>query len=137
MGYDDSRSFLSEGQTLENPHSGMNHHFINSQTDFLNTKILIVHALGCKIIPDILLKQCPYKEFINTEIRVSINETIAKKQIAQNEVFIVGGGPSTNSIDFKEFEDVPKWTMNNFSANDKLRNLNNIQLVTLLDDSDT
>ena len=54
----------------------------------------------------------------------------------QKEVLIIGGGPSTNTIDFDDFKDTPKWTMNNFFLNDNLKDLDNIQLITLLDNVD-
>ena len=78
-------------------------------------------------------KTISYPE-INTEIRISINDSI-QNMVGQQEVLIIGGGPSTNTIDFDDFKDTPKWTMNNFFLNDTIKDLD-IQLITLLDDVD-
>jgi len=58
------------------------------------------------------------------------------KMTNQDSVLIVGGGPSTNTIDFSKFVDIPVWTMNNYYKNPLFEQFNNIQLATFLDEVD-
>jgi hypothetical protein len=129
-----TKSFVSGGQTLENPLSGINHHFITNQSNFLNTEFPR-NSSFIQSHYDVLLKQCDGQEIKNTEIRLSLNASI-EKMLEQDEVLIIGGGPSTNAVDFEDFKDTPKWTMNNFFLHKAIKNLDNIQLITLLDNVD-
>jgi len=54
----------------------------------------------------------------------------------QDSVLIIGGGPSTNNIDFSQFQDIPVWTMNNYYKNPLFDQFNNIQVASFLDEVD-
>ena len=54
----------------------------------------------------------------------------------QDSVIIIGGGPSTNRIDFSAFKDIPVWTMNNYYKNPIFDQFNNIQVACFLDEVD-
>lgn len=77
-------------------------------------------ACGDMCTPDIRLGVCP-----------AVN-----KMTNQDSVLIIGGGPSTNVVDFSKFADVPVWTMNNYYKNPLFKQFNNIQLATFLDEVD-
>ena len=83
------------------------------------------------------LRQCftDLPEIVTTEFRCGFCDSIEKIH-KQDSVFIIGGGPSTKYIDFSKYNHIPKWTMNSFFLNKSIESIDNIQLVTFLDDVD-
>jgi len=71
-------------------------------------------------------------EMLNTEIRCGYCKEIDEIR-NQDSVLIIGGAPSSLQVDYSQFDEIPKWTMNSFYLNDKISSLPNIQLVSLLD----
>ena len=126
---------FSAAQTLSVPHCGDNHSFISTRGDFINN--VYPATSGWMLDQYTTLRNCflELPEIVTTEFKFGYCDSI-KKIHKQNSVFIIGGGPSTNYIDFSEYKNIPKWTMNSFFFNKKLKELENIQLVTFLDDVD-
>ena len=54
---------------------------------------------------------------------ILIRDDKLKKKYQGSSLLIVGGGPSTNMVDFKNIEYDYMWTCNNFFKNDKLREM--------------
>tara|TARA_B100000282_G_scaffold296866_1_gene280627 strand:+ start:3335 stop:4351 length:1017 start_codon:yes stop_codon:yes gene_type:complete len=135
------KNIFSSAQTIAEHASGFHHSFLSDPStfmrfDFLKSKNLTTMSVGL----DLLVRSYGSFGYENKnkyaktpEIFISANDsTMSMKD--QESVFIVGGGPSTLSVDFTKYSEIPKWTMNNFFKNEKLRNLKNLQLATFLDD---
>ena len=131
------KSYFSAAQTIETPHSGKHHSFIMNRSKFLSGNFsgppnLVNMGRSYEFIkssfPECATVQTP-------ELRCGFNKFIEEIR-NQESVFIVGGGPSTLSVNFDDYENIPKWTMNNFYNNEIFSNLSNIQAITLLDDVD-
>ena len=131
----ETNAFFSAAQTLSVPHCGQNHNFISTRGDFINN--IYPASSGWMLNHYNTLRNCfsELPEIVTTEFKCGYCDSI-KHIHKQNSVFIVGGGPSTSHINFSEHENIPKWTMNSFFLNEKIKELNNIQLVTFLDDVD-
>tara|TARA_R110000824_G_scaffold399263_1_gene604505 strand:+ start:17514 stop:18485 length:972 start_codon:yes stop_codon:yes gene_type:complete len=124
--------YFSAAQTLSIPNCGQDHHFISARGNYINNTYprssawMLAHYQTLKNN----FKAMP--EVVNTEIKCGYCDSI-KDIHNQGSVFIIGGGPSTNTVDFSKFKSIPKWTMNSYFLNDKINTLENIQLVTFLD----
>ena len=129
----ETKSFFSSAQTLSVPRCGQNHNFISNRGNFINN--VYPQSSGWMLKHYETLRKCfsHLPEAVTTEIKCGYCDSIGKIH-KQNSVFIIGGGPSTNTVDFSKYEEIPKWTMNSFFLNEKVKNLQNVQLVTFLDD---
>jgi len=83
---------------------------------------------------DISSGRC-YGDIVHKEYRIGLCPAV-NALCNQDSVLIVGGGPSTNKIDFSKFRDVPVWTMNNYYKNPVFDQFNNIQVACFLDEVD-
>lgn len=124
--------YFSAAQTLSVPNCGQDHHFISSRGDYINNIYPQTSAWMLNHYQVLRNSFSNLSEIINTEIKCGYCDSI-KDIHKQDSVFIIGGGPSTNTVDFSKFKSIPKWTMNSFFLNDKINILENIQLVTFLD----
>ncbi len=124
--------YFSAAQTLSVPNCGQDHHFISTRADYINSVYPQTSAWMANHYQVLKSNFSNLPEILNTEIRCGYCEPI-KNIHNQDSVYIVGGGPSTNSVDFSKLESVPKWTMNSYFLNDKINTLKNLQLVTFLD----
>jgi len=128
-----SSSIFGGSMTLSTPGVGPNHSFVSNRSLFFSKK-WVGDAAWLKSHTNVLQGCFPgIPEVLNPDLRCGYNDCI-KTIHNQDSVFIVGGGPSTANIDFGRYSSIPKWTMNSFYKNETLRNLENIQLVTFLDD---
>ena len=128
-------SYFSAAQTIATPQSGKHHSFIMDRAKFLCADFSGAPNLSNMGNSYYHLKNAflDIPAVATPELRCGFNDCI-KEIKDQESVFIVGGGPSTSKINFSEYKHIPKWIMNKFFDNDKLKNLENIQLVTFLDD---
>tara|TARA_Y100000593_G_scaffold94692_1_gene195143 strand:+ start:1696 stop:2718 length:1023 start_codon:yes stop_codon:yes gene_type:complete len=127
--------YFSSAQTLSNPHSGQNHHFISRRGDFVNGQYPDSSAWMQDRYTTLRKNFSERPEMLNTEVRCGYCKEIETLR-KQESVMILGGGPSSLLVDYSQFGDVPKWTMNSFYTNEKMTSLTNIQLVTFLDSVD-
>lgn len=129
----ENESYFSNSMSLSEPICGQHHSFIANRSDFLlgkypknsswmRSKYLLLRE-GFRELPEIT----------STELRLGFTEQVSQLR-NQDSVLIVGGGPSTNEIDFSELRDIPKWSMNSYYQNKKINSMKNIQLVSFLDD---
>ena len=131
----ESKSYFSSAQYISTKACGQNHSFITSPNSFLTNQFPNTSHWVKSHFDTLRSAFHDLPEVITPEFRCGYNNVI-KSIHKQDSVFIVGGGPSTNKVDFSSYTDTPKWIMNNFYKNEKLKNLENIQLVTFLDDVD-
>ena len=128
-----SKEYFSAAQHIATSPAGQHHSFITSREEFLLGEFPRSSAWVKSKYETLRNSFGNIPEVVTPDLRCGYNEVI--KQIHKQEsVFIVGAGPSTSKIDFEKFSHIPKWTMNYFFKNKKIKNLENIQLVTLLDD---
>ena len=129
----ETKTLFSSAQTLSVPRCGQNHNFISNRGNFINN--VYPASSGWMLKHYQTLRGCfsDLPEIVTTEFKCGYCDSI-KSIHKQDSVFIVGGGPSTNHVDFSKYEHVPKWTMNSFFLNEKVKQLDNVQLVTFLDD---
>lgn len=123
--------YFSAAQAHDVGISGLNHHFISNPRDFIlsrNNKLLLEYRN---------LRSCyeEQREIVSTEIKCGLTENLLKIR-NQDSVLIVGGGPSTDLVNFSNLQDLPIWTMNNCYKNKKIDEAKNIQLYSILDDTD-
>lgn len=132
--YDHAASSIFGGSmALSTKGVGSNHSFVGPRSSFFSKK-WPGDATWLESHSNVLQNCFPgLPEVLNPDFRCGYNDCI-KKVHNQDSVFIVGGGPSTAHVDFDQYKNVPKWTMNSFYKNETLRGLENIQLVTFLDD---
>ena len=114
-----TNQYFSAAQTLSVPNCGQNHNL--SSGWMLSRYKTLRHSFA------------DLPEIVTTEFRCGFCDSIEKIH-NQDSVFIIGGGPSTNYIDFSKYKHIPKWTMNSFFLNKSVEDIDNIQLVTFLDD---
>ena len=130
-----SKSYFSSAQYISTRSCGQNHSFITSPNSFLTNEFPGTSHWVKGHFDTLRSAFHDIPEVITPELRCGYNNVV-KSIHNQSSVFIVGGGPSTSKVDFNNHVDTPKWIMNNFYKNEKLKNLDNIQLVTFLDDVD-
>ena len=131
----ESKSYFSTALYISTPQCGQNHSFITSPASFFTGKF---PGSSHWLKPAYDTLRASFKglpEVITPEMKCGYNDVIRSIH-GQDSVYIVGGGPSTSNIDFSKHKDKPKWVMNSFFKNEKLLNLDNIQLATFLDDVD-
>ena len=124
--------YFSAAQTLSIPDCGQHHNFISSRGDYINNLYPGSSAWMANHYQTLRKNFSNLPEILNTEIKCGFCQSIGDIH-NQDSVYIVGGGPSTNKVDFSKLESVPKWTMNSYFLNEKINDLGNIQLVTFLD----
>ena len=129
---DKTNQLFSAAQTLSNPKCGQNHYFISNRGDYINGEYPLSSNWMSNHYSVLKSNFNERPEMLNTEVRCGYCKEIDLLR-KQDSVIIIGGGPSSTFVDYSEFEDVPKWTMNSFYINDKVSSLSNIQLVTFLD----
>ncbi len=126
-------SLFGSAMALSTKGVGPNHSFVGTRGAFFS-KRWFGDGAWLKSHSDVLQNCFPnIPEVLGPDLRCGYNDCI-KAIHNQDSVFIVGGGPSTAHVDFDRYKNIPKWTMNSFYKNETLRNLENIQLVTFLDD---
>ena len=131
----ESKSYFSSAQYISTKACGQNHSFITSPNSFLTNQFPNTSHWVKSHFDTLRSAFHDLPEVITPEFRCGYNNVV-KSIHNQDSVFVVGGGPSTGKVDFSSYTDTPKWIMNNFYKNEKLKNLENIQLVTFLDDVD-
>ena len=131
----ETKSLFSSAQTLSIPNCGQNHNFISSRADFTNDAYPVSSGWMLKHYQTLRESFSNLPEIATTEFKYGNCDSI-KKIHKQDSVFIIGGGPSTNYIDFSKYKNIPKWTMNSFFLNKDIESVENIQLVTFLDNVD-
>ena len=132
-----SKELFSGGQQIATPHAGKHHSFISQRSNFFRLDFsgppnLVNMGSAYRSLAD-AFKHIQQRAF-SPELYAGITPKLQGLIGQQDSVFIVGGGPSTLNVDFEKYSEIPKWTMNNYFKNEKIKNLDNIQLVSFLDD---
>jgi len=150
-----SQTFVSNAQTYCSGLDPLEHSFCTTRNRFINqawTPIssemgrmiedmtVCYNALGHRpnargvTSEDINSGRC-YGDMVFPDLRIGVCPAM-NGLLNQESVLIIGGGPSTNNIDFSDFRDMPVWTMNNYYKNSLFDQFNNIQVATFLDEVD-
>ncbi len=133
----ENKQYFSAAQTIATPQSGKHHSFIMSRAPFFTGDFSGANNLINMGNSYLYLKNSfPQGPIVSTpEFRCGFDNCVQEIH-NQDSVFIVGGGPSTLTVNFDEYKQIPKWTMNNFYKNEHFRDMDNIQLVSFLDGVD-
>ena len=150
-----SQSFVSNAQTYCSGLDPLEHSFCTTRNRFINqawTPIasemgrmiedmtVCYNALGHRpnargvTSEDINSGRC-YGDMVFPDMRIGVCPAV-NGLLNQESVLIIGGGPSTNNVDFSRFKDIPVWTMNNYYKNPIFDQFSNIQVATFLDEVD-
>ena len=127
----------SAAQQIATPQSGRHHSFICSADKFFRDDFSgppNLRNMGTAV--DSLRSAFHHspRAALNPEIKLCATDRLMKELKNAESAFIIGGGPSTKVVNFKDYDSIPKWTMNNFFENEKINNLNNIKVASFLDD---
>tara|TARA_B100000287_G_scaffold419667_1_gene458156 strand:- start:969 stop:2348 length:1380 start_codon:yes stop_codon:yes gene_type:complete len=151
----ETQSLFSNAQTYCTGLDPIAHSFCTTRTNFVNQTwngissemgrmiedlAVMYNSLGMRpnawgVTPnDINSGKC-YGDIVFPDLRFGLCPAI-QSICNQDSVLIIGGGPSTNKIDFSKYKDIPVWTMNNYFQNPVFDQFSNIQAACFLDEVD-
>ena len=151
----ETQSMLSNAQTYCSGLDPIAHSFCTTKTNFINQTwngigsemgrmiedmVAVYNSLGLRpnawgVTPDDINTGKCYGDIVFPDVRFGLCPAV-QKLCNQEAVLIIGGGPSTNQIDFTEYKDIPVWTMNNYYKNPVFDQFSNIQVACFLDEVD-
>lgn len=151
----ETQNVFSNAQTYDTGYDPIAHSFCTNKTNFINQTwnglasemgrmiedlASCYNGLGLRpnawgvTAEDINSGKC-YGDIVMPDIRFGLCPSV-NNLANQDSVLIVGGGPSTNKIDFSKYKDIPVWTMNNYYQNPIFDQFSNIQAACFLDEVD-
>ena len=151
----ETQKMFSNAQTYCTGLDPIAHSFCTTETNFINQTWTGLSSEMGRMIEDLVvgyngLGQRPnawgvtgkeidegkcYGDIVTRDFRIGLCPAV-NAMLNQDSVLIVGGGPSTNNIDFSKYRDIPVWTMNNYYQNPVFDQFSNIQVACFLDEVD-